>query len=154
VAGVDIQDIAGRFRREVRGEPGHSLGHVLWEDAELEQAALAIDRFQVVGRGLVLLGALVAPLALPNDATLTPSIQYGYVGDQWTTVFQKDPADAANHLAQRNLVNAQLTYDAGPYEVAAYVTNLGDLHYVAAANVGLFYAGAPRQFGVRLKRSF
>ena len=99
------------------------------------------------------LGARYA-FTLPNDATLTPSVQYGYVGDQWTTVFQKDPADAANHLAQRNLVNAQLTYDAGPYEIAAYVTNLGDLHYVAAANVGLFYAGAPRQFGLRLKRSF
>ena len=39
-------------------------------------------------------------------------------------------------------------------KLQAYATNLGDLEYVASVKAGLRYAGAPRQYGLRLTRSF
>ena len=38
--------------------------------------------------------------------------------------------------------------------LTAYSTNVGDQHYVAAVGSGLRYAGAPRQYGIRVRKSF
>jgi iron complex outermembrane receptor protein len=84
---------------------------------------------------------------------LTPRLDYGMVGNRYATVFQVTPLD---HLAAQNVFNAQLAYDwAQGWEVAAYASNLFDLKYISSLSLGnLAQAGPPRQFGVRVMKSF
>ncbi len=90
-------------------------------------------------------------IPLRNGDSLTPRIDYAHVSQQWTSVFHSP----AVSLGPRNLINTQLSYDfADDWDVTAYATNLFDLHYVAAANVSLRYAGPPRQFGLRVTKAF
>ena len=88
---------------------------------------------------------------LRNGDTLTPRIDYGLVSQQWTSVFHGPGVS----LGDRNIVNTQVSYDwKDDWRLTAYATNLFDLHYVAAANTSLRYAGPPRQFGLRLTKGF
>jgi len=87
----------------------------------------------------------------PN-ATLTPRIDYGYVSSEWATLFQDASQD--DLLGARSLVNAQLSYAQGTWRITAYSTNLNNLHYVSQENSGLRFPGAPRQYGLRLQKSF
>ncbi len=89
-------------------------------------------------------------IELPNGKTLTPRIDYSYVGGQWATPYQ----DLGDFLAARNLVNATLVYDFDPYKVSFYATNAFDLHYIIGTNIGLRYAGNPGQYGIRVERRF
>jgi len=86
------------------------------------------------------------------NATLTPRIDYGYVSSEWATLFQDVSQD--DLLGARSLVNAQLSYAQGTWRVTAYSTNLNNLHYVSQENSGLRFPGAPRQYGIRLQKSF
>ncbi|HEY2480578.1 MAG TPA: TonB-dependent receptor, partial [Caulobacteraceae bacterium] len=90
---------------------------------------------------------------LPNGATLSPRLDYGYVSSRWATLFEVAPED---YLGPQSLFNAQLTYQRPDnWRVTLYVTNLFDEHYVSAQaldNLGI--PGPPRQFGVRLAKSF
>lgn len=91
---------------------------------------------------------------LPGDATLTPRVDYSYIAGQWATPFQR----FGEFLGPRNLVNAQLTWAKDAWRVTLYSTNVTDLRYLLASNVGipfsLRYAGPPRQYGFRVARSF
>ncbi|CAN5417567.1 hypothetical protein BH10PSE2_BH10PSE2_10120 [soil metagenome] len=40
------------------------------------------------------------------------------------------------------------------HRLQAYSTNLGDYDYIASVKAGQRYAGAPRQYGLRLTRNF
>jgi iron complex outermembrane receptor protein len=84
---------------------------------------------------------------------LTPRVDYGLVGGRWATVFEVTPLD---HLPAQNVFNAQLAYDWGQdWEVAAYATNLFNLRYISSLSLGsLAQAGPPRQFGLRVLKSF
>jgi len=84
--------------------------------------------------------------------TLTPRVDYGYVSSEWATLFQNTAED--DLLAARSIVNAQLAYARGTWKVTAYSTNLNDQHYVSQNNSGLRFPGAPRQFGIRLEKTF
>lgn len=84
--------------------------------------------------------------------TLTPRINYGHVSEQWATLFQN--VARGDDVEERNIVNAQLAWRHGDIVTTFWVTNLTDQHYVAAINSGLRLAGPPRQFGVRVVRSF
>ena len=87
---------------------------------------------------------------LPNNATLTPRIDYAYAASQWATPYE----DTGDLLLARNLVNAELAYAQDRWRITLYGTNVLNLHYVLATNVGLRYAGAPAQYGIRVERSF
>jgi iron complex outermembrane receptor protein len=89
-------------------------------------------------------------IELPNGRTLTPRIDYSYVGGQWATPYQ----DLGDFLEARNLVNATLVYDCDPYKVSFYATNAFDSHYIIGTNIGLRYAGNPGQYGIRVERRF
>jgi iron complex outermembrane receptor protein len=84
--------------------------------------------------------------------TLTPRIDYSHIGESWVSIFN-DPA-LGDRLTDRNIVNAQLTYEQGDWRLQAFSTNLTDEEYVASVKSGQRYAGAPRQYGVRLTRNF
>jgi iron complex outermembrane receptor protein len=90
---------------------------------------------------------------LPGASTLTPRLDYGMVGARWATLFEVSPGD---RLAEQDLVNAQVVYQRPDnWRVTIYATNLFDEHYVAALGLAnLAVAGPPRQFGVRVFKSF
>ena len=95
-----------------------------------------------------------AQYAIPigEDATLTPRIDYSHVAATWATLFQN--VTRGDRLPARDILNAQLTVATGPWSFGGFATNLTDEHYVAAINGVRRLAGAPRQYGVRVSRSF
>jgi iron complex outermembrane receptor protein len=97
-------------------------------------------------------GGMQYAIALGGDATLTPRIDYAHISAVWGTLFQN--AALGDRIPARDIVNAQLTLATGDWSLAAYSTNLTDEHYVAATNGIRRLAGAPRQYGVRVSRSF
>lgn len=89
---------------------------------------------------------------LPGDSTLTMRANYSHVGSQWATLFEN--AALGDFLAPRNMLSAQVAYGHGDWTVTAYGTNLKNEHYVAAMISQLRFAGAPRQYGIRVMKSF
>ena len=63
---------------------------------------------------------------------------------------------ALDHLPSQNVFNAQLSYDWGQdWQVTAFATNLFNLRYISSLSLGsLAQAGPPRQFGLRVYKSF
>jgi iron complex outermembrane receptor protein len=59
-----------------------------------------------------------------------------------------------DRLSDRNILNAQLAWQHGTFTLTAYATNLTDQHYAGALNSGLYFAGPPRQYGVKLLKTF
>lgn len=91
-------------------------------------------------------------IALSEGVTLTPRVDFSHTSGTWATLFQNE--SFGDRLQQRNLVNAQLTLATGPWSIAGYATNLTNQHYVAAINGYRRLAGLPRQYGIRVSRSF
>jgi iron complex outermembrane receptor protein len=87
-----------------------------------------------------------------GDSSLTPRVNFGHIAPQWATLFQ-NPA-RGDRLEDRNILNAQLGYNRGSLTVTAYATNLTNQHYAAALNSGLYFAGAPRQYGIKVLKAF
>jgi iron complex outermembrane receptor protein len=87
----------------------------------------------------------------PND-NLTPRVSYGHVGPQWATLFENELL--GDRLEARNIVNAQLEWRHRDLAVTAYATNLTDQHYPGALNSGLYFAGPPRQYGIKVLKTF
>jgi iron complex outermembrane receptor protein len=85
--------------------------------------------------------------------TLSPRLDYGMVGSRWATIFEVPPGD---YLSSQSLFNAQLTYTQhNNWQVTAYATNLFDRRYVSTIEfANLAIAGPPRQFGLRVSKSF
>jgi iron complex outermembrane recepter protein len=84
--------------------------------------------------------------------TLAPRLDYGMVGSRWATVFEVRPTD---YLAAEHLFNGQLTYRHRQWDFTAYGTNILNDHYVAAIVGGdLAVAGPPRQYGLRVSKTF
>jgi len=93
---------------------------------------------------------------LADDVTLTPRIDYSHTDADWATLFEDvQPAFNLNdRLPARNIVNAQVSLERHGWLLTAYSTNLSNQEYVAAVSFPLRYAGPPRQYGVRLRKSF
>jgi iron complex outermembrane receptor protein len=91
-------------------------------------------------------------LKLGNGDTITPRVNFGHIAPQWATLFE-NPA-LGDRLGERNILNAQLAYTRGTLTLTAYATNLTDQHYVGALNSNLYFAGPPRQYGVKLFKAF
>ena len=86
-----------------------------------------------------------------GSGSLTPRVDVAYTDNQYTSVFQVPGLDT---LEERTIVNANLTYRVGPWTATLYSTNLDDKHYIAAKLSGLRVAGPPRQYGLRVMRTF
>jgi len=87
-----------------------------------------------------------------NGDTVIPRANFGHVGSQWSTLFEN--SSLGDRLDARNLLSAQIAYEHGDWVATAEATNLTGQEYVSAINGGLRYAGAPRQFGLKLMRTF
>jgi iron complex outermembrane receptor protein len=89
---------------------------------------------------------------LGDNQTLTPRINYGHVSKQWATLFED--ASRGDRIEERNIINAQLAWSNGEWTATLYSTNLTDQHYAAALNSNMYFAGPPRQFGIRVMKVF
>ena len=87
-----------------------------------------------------------------NGDSLTPRVNFGHVAEQWATLFENKAR--GDLLEARNILNAQLEYKHGDWTVTAYGTNLTDQHYPGALNSNLYFAGPPRQYGLKVLRNF
>ncbi len=86
------------------------------------------------------------------NMTLTPRVDYAHIGESWTTIFNN--AALGDRLGARDIVNASVRLNTGPWTWAVYALNATDETYIAAINSGLRYAGPPRQYGINLTRTF
>ena len=89
---------------------------------------------------------------LGGGDVLTPRVNFGHISPQWATLFE-NPA-LGDRLSSRNIVNAQLALTHGNYVITLYATNLTNDQYVGALNSNLDFAGPPRQYGIRLLKTF
>ena len=87
-----------------------------------------------------------------GDYTITPRVNYAHISSQWATLFENRAL--GDQLGSRNLVSASIDVEHGDWFGSVYGTNLTDQRYLSAIGSGLRYAGAPRQFGVRLTKFF
>ena len=89
-----------------------------------------------------------------SAGTLTPRGDISYLSQQWATFFEA-PVD---RLSARTLVNLHLTYQHDDWMVQGYATNVFDEIYTtgfSTSTVGNnYFLNAPRQFGVRVTRTF
>jgi iron complex outermembrane receptor protein len=90
--------------------------------------------------------------ALSEHDTLTPRVNFGHVGAQWATLFETPTL--GDRIEDRNILNAQLEWQHGSWMVTGYATNLTNQHYPGALNSGLYFAGPPRQYGVKVLKTF
>jgi len=87
----------------------------------------------------------------PHD-TLTPRVNFGHVSRQWATLFENSAL--GDRIAARSIWGGQLAWTHGDIVTTLYVTNATDDHYVAALNSGLRFMGPPRQYGIRVMKTF
>ena len=87
-----------------------------------------------------------------NGDSLTPRVNFGHVAEQWATLFQNK--SRGDRLEARNILNAQLAYSHDSWTVTAFGSNLTDQHYPGALNSNLYFAGPPRQYGLKVLRTF
>ena len=90
--------------------------------------------------------------SLGDGDTLTPRLNFAHESAQWATLFENP--NYGDRLSARNILHAQLAWARGDWTVTAYATNLTNDQYVGALNTGLDFAGPPRQYGIRLTKTF
>ncbi|MDO7835569.1 TonB-dependent receptor [Sphingobium sp. HBC34] len=90
-------------------------------------------------------------IPLGGDATLTPRVNYAYVGPRFTYLAYSPVSD---RIAGYGLVSGLVTLRTGDFHIEAYGTNLTGKRYVSG-QFGLreFY-GAPREYGIRAGFTF
>jgi iron complex outermembrane receptor protein len=91
-------------------------------------------------------------IPLGGDAKLTPRVDFAHISSVWGTLFQR--RDLGDYLGERNILNAQLTLTTGKWSIAGFGSNLTDQHYIGSLNGNRRLPGAPRQYGLRVSRSF
>jgi len=83
---------------------------------------------------------------LGDDTTLTPRVNYAYVGSRYTYLAYSPVSD---RIGSHGLLSALITLRRGNWHVEAYGNNLTNKHYVSGQyELNEFY-GAPREYGVR-----
>ena len=94
-----------------------------------------------------------------NGLLLTPRARYSYTDSQWSNEFQVRPTD---YIDSYSLVDAsvRLEMEGASWYAVLYGTNLLDEDWISAKSTyspdpgRVEYAGAPRQYGVRLGYNF
>ena len=88
-----------------------------------------------------------------GNGTWRPAVSFTHTDKQYTFLFQDDFFS----LDERNLTTVSLNYERDDWSGQLYCTNCADKTYIAAmdsrAPFNVYY-GAPRQIGIRLKKTF
>jgi iron complex outermembrane receptor protein len=136
-------------------------------DSELGTFSDVVDPFRIPPDNIVNLSGARAPFspeltgnigfayAIPlGDFTLTPRIDYSHVDATQGALWDTDLVT----LDSRDLVNlqVQLLPSSEKWSATLWGTNVGDREYIAGIqnNATLYYAGAPAQYGLRVKYNF
>lgn len=90
-------------------------------------------------------------IALPDGVSLTPRINYAYVGPRWTNLVYNPALD---YLPGRGLLSAMVTLRKGDWVLEGFATNLADEKYISGQSGNNEFYGAPREFGVRASVRF
>nr|WP_166177451.1 TonB-dependent receptor [Altererythrobacter segetis] len=88
---------------------------------------------------------------LGSDLTLTPRLNYAYIGARWTNLLFNPVTD---YLSGRGLLSALLTLQKGDWTIEGYGTNLTNKKYVSGQFINNEFYGAPREYGVRASVRF
>jgi iron complex outermembrane receptor protein len=88
---------------------------------------------------------------LGGDATLTPRLNYAYLGPRYTNLFY---SPATDYLAGRGLLSALLTLDIDAWRIEGWATNLLNKKYITGQSGNNEFYGAPREYGVRASIRF
>ncbi|QJU58341.1 TonB-dependent receptor [Sphingomonas sp. AP4-R1] len=88
---------------------------------------------------------------LDRDGTLTPRVNYAFVGQQYAGLFYSPTFDL---LKSRGLLSAMLSYRRGDWQIEGFATNLTNRKYVSGQTGNNEFYGAPRQYGVRANVTF
>ncbi|WP_298287563.1 TonB-dependent receptor [Novosphingobium sp.] len=100
---------------------------------------------------LTLTAGIQYALELAGGASLTPRVDWSHTSTQ----FQSIQGGVNDFMAPRDLINAQLRFESGKWDVTAYVTNLTDQAYVVGQTYGpSWFLGRPRQYGVKIGHDF
>ncbi|MGK2909477.1 MAG: TonB-dependent receptor [Sphingobium sp.] len=85
------------------------------------------------------------------NGTLTPRINYAYIGPQFTYIGYSPVSD---RIAGRGLLSALVTLDMGSWQLTAYGTNLTNKDYVSGQFATNEFYGTPREYGARVRFQF
>ncbi len=88
---------------------------------------------------------------LGEDVSITPRLNYAYVGPRWTNLFYNPQLD---YLQGRGLLSAQITLRYKDWEIEGYATNLTNEEYVSGQSGNSEFYGAPREYGIRASVRF
>ncbi|HEY0649748.1 TonB-dependent receptor [Phenylobacterium sp.] len=88
---------------------------------------------------------------LGGSTSLTPRINYGYVGPQFNYIAYSPVSD---RMKGRGLLSAMATLRYDDWKVEAYGTNLSNEKYVAGQLGNNEFYGPPREYGIRVGRVF
>ena len=83
---------------------------------------------------------------------ISPSVNFAHISSQWGTLFEN--VAAGDFLSARNIFGASLAWTHGTFVTTLYGYNLNDDHYISALLSPIRLAGAPRQFGISVLKSF
>lgn len=89
---------------------------------------------------------------LKNGDTITPRVNFGHIGPQWATLFENPLL--GDRLGDRNIMGAQLAWMHGTWVATLFSANLTNQHYVGALQSNLDFAGPPRQYGLKVLKTF
>ena len=87
---------------------------------------------------------------LPGGVTLTPRLNYGYVGSRYDYLAY-GPYDL---IQSRGLLSALVTLEFQEWKIEGFATNLADKEYVVGRSDNNEFYGAPREYGVRVGVTF
>lgn len=87
---------------------------------------------------------------LGDRITVTPRLNYGYVGSRYTDLLYT----SQDLLQSRGLLSALVTLEVDDWKVEGYATNLTGKEYVAGRSGNNEFYGAPREYGVRVGMVF
>jgi iron complex outermembrane receptor protein len=87
---------------------------------------------------------------LSDRITLTPRINYGYVGRRFDYLAY-GPGDL---IPSRGLLSAQVRMEVDDWKIEGYATNLTNKAYVVGRSGNNEFYGAPREYGVRVGMVF
>ena len=89
---------------------------------------------------------------LANGQVITPAVTFSHISGQWGTLFENRAQN--DYLDPRNILGASLSWTYKGLTATLYGYNLTDQHYVSALLSPIRIAGAPRQYGISLLKSF